>query len=221
MSEYKLMTEAPLNDWTAIQLSEYLRSKGLGDYAELFLNNNVTGSVAHRLTEANLKEMGVSKVGDRLAIMQALETLRKAKKLQEREKVIWTGTEQLYFSRYDALCSTCCGCCPDDPAQYKLMTNHLEIKTQQPNRCGPCKFCWGHAYEIDNIDLSEIRDVDMQGVSPTCFNACCCCGAPQEHLRLTTGAEGEKVLRLKKGQGTDLQRKIKNQVEQMQVMERS
>jgi len=121
MSEYILATEPPLNEWTAVQLSEYLRGEGLGDYAELFLNNNVTGSIAHRISEQNLKEMGVDKVGDRLSIMHALVKLKKAKKLQEREKVI----------------------------------------------------------------------------------------------------EGEKVLRLRKGEGTDVHRKIKNQVEQMQRMERS
>lgn len=221
MSEYNLADKAPLDEWNAVELSEYIKNKGLGDYAEVFLQNNVTGSVAHRLTEHNLKEMGVDKVGDRLQLMQALETLKKAKKVQAREKVIWEGTEILYFSQYDQCCSTCCGCCPDDPAEYKLMTNHLEIRTQYPNRCGPCKCCWGHRYEIDNIDLSEIRDIDLQGVSPTFFNACCCCGAPQEHVHITTGAEGEKVMKLRKDEGVDVQRKIKNQVEQMQRMERS
>jgi hypothetical protein len=30
----------------------------------------------------------------------------------------------------------------------------LEIKAQNKNRCGPCKCCYGHSYEVDNVDLS-------------------------------------------------------------------
>ena len=45
------------------------------------------------------------------AIMEALETLKRAQKQQDREKVLWEGTELLYLSCWDGCWSTCCGGC--------------------------------------------------------------------------------------------------------------
>ena len=42
---------------------------------ELFVGNRVQGDVLFSLTEENLKEMGVSKVGDRLLITDITQTL--------------------------------------------------------------------------------------------------------------------------------------------------
>jgi len=220
MSEYKLSDE-PLVKWEAADIAGYLKSKGLEDFSEFFLSNGITGQVLHRLEDNDLKEMGVTKVGDRLKIMEALETLKKAKTLQDREKVIWEGTEILYFSSGHQCFVTCCGCCPQDPSEYKLMSNNLEIKTQNPCRCGPIRCCCGHSYDIDNVDVSGIVDADVKGVSPPCLYQICCCGAMQEHIHVETAAEGEKILRLPKGEGQAAARKIKNQVETMQMMERS
>jgi len=208
--------------WDSLKLSQYLTAKGLGDYAEMFLENSIDGKVAHRLDDQNLKEMGVSKVGDRLKLMEALEALKKAQQQQARELVIWEGKELLYVSWFDRICKTCCGCFPDDPSMYKLTNSHFEIKLVQPRRCGPCKLpCLSKQYHIDNVDLSHITDADVKGVPPSCFHQCCCCGKVQEHVILTTSVEGNKVLKLPKGEGQVAARKIKNQVEVMQRMERS
>lgn len=220
MSEY-LLSDDPLKAWTAQKLSEYIAAKGLGDYSEFFLEHNIDGKVAHRLDDSNLKEMGVSKVGDRLKLLEALEALKKAQQQQTREVTIWEGEEVLYFSCYQRLCSTCCGCCPEDPSQYKLQNANLEIKLVEHNRCGPCVCCYGHKYTIDHIDLSQITDADVEGVPPTCFQQCCCCGATQEWVHIKTSSEGEKILKLHTQEGQVAVRKIKNQVEIMQRMERS
>eukprot|EP00543_Licmophora_paradoxa_P006327 CAMPEP_0202449310 /NCGR_PEP_ID=MMETSP1360-20130828/8049_1 /ASSEMBLY_ACC=CAM_ASM_000848 /TAXON_ID=515479 /ORGANISM="Licmophora paradoxa, Strain CCMP2313" /LENGTH=219 /DNA_ID=CAMNT_0049067189 /DNA_START=20 /DNA_END=679 /DNA_ORIENTATION=- len=219
MSEYHLSTQ-PFQEWDAHELAEYIRSKGLADYCETFESNNVSGAVAHRLTDSDLKDMGITKVGDRLLLMQALETVKKAQKQLDREKVIWEGTEVLYFSCYDQNCSTCCGCCPDDPSEYKLRSNQLEIKTVDPCRVGPIRCCCFSSYQIDNVDLSGIQSADVEGVPPGCFHQICC-GAPQEHIHVLTSGEGEKILKLKQDEGQEVARKIKNQVEAMQRMERS
>lgn len=219
MSEYQLAADTPLEEWDSIQVAEYLKSKDLGDYSEMFIENNVTGAVAHRLDNKSLAEIGVQKVGDRLQVMQALETLKKARKLQEREKVIWTGVENQYFSCYDENCATCCGCIPDIPSEYTIKANTLEIKTQYPNMCGPVKCCYGHSWEIDNIDISEIRDIDLKLVAPSCFLGICCCGDPIVTVIIKT--DKETILKLEEGQGEEVQLKIKNQVEAMQILERS
>jgi len=221
MSEY-LLSDEPFKDWDAIKLADYLTAKGLGNYAELFLENSINGQIAHRLDDHTLKDMGVTKVGDRLKLLEALEALKKAQQQQARELTVWQGTELLYVSWFDRLCQTCCGCAPDDPSHYKLTNSHFEIKLVQPRRCGPCKICClSSIYHIDNIDLSHITDADVKGVPPSCFHQCCCCGKVQEHVLLKTSAEGEKILKLPKGEGQVAARKIKNQVEIMQRMERS
>ncbi len=218
MAEYQL-SAAPLEKWDSIQVAEYLKSKGLGDYSELFIENNVTGAVAHRLDNKSLAEIGMQKVGDRLHVLEALETLKKARRLQEREKVIWTGKEKMYFSCCDACCASCCGCCPDTPSEYTVKTNSVEIKTHHTNMCGPCKCCFGNSWEIDNIDMSTIREVDLKLVSPGCFHGICCCGNPIVSVIIKT--DKQTILKLKEGEGKEAQLKIKNQVEAMQILERS
>lgn len=219
MSEY-LMSDVPFEKWNSQQLADYVSSKGLGDYSEMMMENNITGQVAHRLTDSDLTEMGITKVGDRLKMMQALESLKKAQQQQKREQVLWEGKEVLYFSCWDKACSTCCGCCPDDPSTYKLTSTHLEIKTVEQFRIGPITCCCGHSYEIDNVDLSGINDADVKGVPPSCWQQCCC-GATQEHVCIKTSSEGDKILKLPEGEGQTVARTIKNQVEVMQRMERN
>ncbi|KAL7565967.1 hypothetical protein ACA910_008422 [Epithemia clementina (nom. ined.)] len=212
-------------NWNSVELANYLKQQGCGDnYAELFLQNKITGQEAPDLKDDTLKEMGITIVGDRLRITKALQQLRQSQAQAEREEVLWQGHELLYVSWFQQCCQTCAGCCPQDAATYTLRSHHLEIKTVHPCRCGPLVCCGslcGATYEIDNIDLSEITDADVKGVPPGCCQAICCCGVTQEHVILTTGAEGEKVLKLPKDVGQDVARRVKNQVEIMQRMERS
>ena len=209
------------SNWTATQLADYLKTKGLDDYAEVFVSNNITGQVAPSLTDENLKEMGISVVGDRLRIIQALQQLKASQAQQDREKVVWQGEEVLYVSWFHQCCSTCGGCCPQDASTYTLRSNHLEIKTVHPCRLGPITCCCGERYDIDNIDLSEVTDTDVEGVPPGCLQQVCCCGDTLEHVKIQTSSEGEKVLILHKDVGQDVARRLKNQVETMQQMERS
>jgi len=52
-----------------------LKAVGLEEYMELFVEHRVQGDVIFNLTEENLKEMGVDKVGDRLLITDITQTL--------------------------------------------------------------------------------------------------------------------------------------------------
>ena len=140
---------------------------------------------------------------------------------KDREKVIWTGKEELYFTCWDKCLSTCCGCCPDDPDIYKLTGTHLSIKHVDVPRCGPIRCCCGTKYHIDNVDLSHVTDVDINGVPPSCCQQVCC-GKKQEHVVVkSSGGQETKVLKLTKEEGSVCCRKILNAVEVMQRMERS
>lgn len=138
--------------WSAHDFAEHLKTKcGLGQYYEMVVQHDVTGKVAPRLSESDLKEMGIKSIGDRKRFQEAVETMQKSARKKEREKVIWEGKEVLWFSCWDAACGTCCGCCPADPSTYRLTGTHLVIKTISPTRCGPVRCCCGHEYEIDNV----------------------------------------------------------------------
>ena len=56
-------------------MCKVLKAVGLGEYIDLFVDHRIQGDVIFNLTEENLKEMGVDKVGDRLLITDITQTL--------------------------------------------------------------------------------------------------------------------------------------------------
>jgi hypothetical protein len=145
--------------WSALELSDFLRSCGLGnDYSEMIVKHGITGQVAPRLTEHDLKEMGMGMIGDRKRFTAAIETVQKAARQVEREKTIWSADQVLWVSWWDGCRGTGCGGCPVDAAQYKLTGTHLQIKTPLTKRCGPIRCCCGHEYLLDNLDLTYVTE---------------------------------------------------------------
>lgn len=72
------LLETPFDEWSTNQLAEYFRGKTDicdGDYSEMIATHKITGRVAHRLKDQDLKDMGVTTVGDRLAIMDEIEKI--------------------------------------------------------------------------------------------------------------------------------------------------
>jgi len=61
--------------WSVKDVCKVLNAVGLGEYMELFVEHRVQGDVLFNLTEENLKEMGIDKVGDRLLITDIVQTL--------------------------------------------------------------------------------------------------------------------------------------------------
>lgn len=218
------LVDTDFTTWSSLEVTAYIQSKEqIGNYAEMFQKHKIDGTIAHRLTDSDLKEMGVFAIGDRHRILSALEKLRMAKDQKDRERILWQGEEILYWSCCHKCCSTCCFMCTEDLEAYTLRANFLEIRRPDYNKCGSIKCCFGHSYQIDTVDLSNVRDVELEGVPPPCLQQCLCCAKSQEHVRvnLSEPKNGCELLRLRKGEGQDVSRKIKNQVEVMQVMERS
>ena len=209
------------HNWDAAQFAEYLKTTaGLGDYYETLIQHKVTGQVAPHLTDHDLKDMGISTVGDRKTFLNAISVLQKEQRKQEREKVIWEGEEVLFFSCWDRALGTCCGCCPVDASQYKLTGTHLVIKTVNPCRVGPMRCCCNHQYVIDNVDLTHVEDVDVKGIPAPCCLHTFCCGVSQDHVHAKSKSDGEKILKIAKGQGEVVARMISNQIEEAQKIER-
>ena len=61
--------------WTVKDVCKVLKAVNLGEYMELFVEHRIQGDVLFSLTEQNLQEMGVGKVGDRLLITDITQTL--------------------------------------------------------------------------------------------------------------------------------------------------
>eukprot|EP00908_Phaeocystis_cordata_P019726 Transcript_31326.p1 GENE.Transcript_31326~~Transcript_31326.p1 ORF type:complete len:402 (-),score=195.63 Transcript_31326:109-1272(-) len=61
--------------WTVKDVCKVLKAVGLEEYMELFVEHRVQGDVLFNLTEENLKEMDIDKIGDRLLITDITQTL--------------------------------------------------------------------------------------------------------------------------------------------------
>ena len=235
------MATIDIDTWDTNELASFLKNKAkLGDYSEMFVHHKISGRIAPLLTDQDLKDMGITIVGDRLRIKSLLHHMKWKKRYQSRNKVIWEDTERLYYSNAEQMCWTCCGLFPDDPSTYKLTNTHLKIKTVDPLRCGPIKCCCCYEYHVNNVDLSKIDDVDVVGVPSPCFARVFCCAPGKEIVELKTSTEdgttgtasnstkindnvamiGKLNIILKSGQGEHVSQLIMNQIEEAQVLER-
>ena len=61
--------------WSVKEVVGFLRALGLAEWSEAFLRNRIQGDVMFSLTEVTLDEMGVSKIGDRLYLVDCLQSL--------------------------------------------------------------------------------------------------------------------------------------------------
>ncbi len=61
--------------WTVREVTKWVRELGQTEWLALFERHRVQGDVMFSLTEPTLKEMGVSRIGDRLYLVDCLQTL--------------------------------------------------------------------------------------------------------------------------------------------------
>jgi hypothetical protein len=104
---------ADFEQWSAQDFASFLKKAGMADYGEVFLKHKISGRLAPLLKDMDLKEMGITIVGDRLRLKAIIQSLGRKKRYNTRTKIWWEGTEQLYFSDAERCLGTCGGCCPD------------------------------------------------------------------------------------------------------------
>uniref|UniRef100_A0A060T6Y2 mitogen-activated protein kinase kinase kinase n=1 Tax=Blastobotrys adeninivorans TaxID=409370 RepID=A0A060T6Y2_BLAAD len=66
----------PVKAWDRASLKDWLESIKCGQYLKVFEQNHISGDILLECDEAALKEMGIRKVGDRLRLALALDSLR-------------------------------------------------------------------------------------------------------------------------------------------------
>lgn len=211
MSEFKATNKKALSEWSTVDVANHLKKSGLQRYGEMFHTNNIDGTIASSMNEEHLKEMGVDNLGDRLKIVQILDSLKKAKQNEDDNEVLWKGKEVLYSSNTSWCFSTLCGLCnKQSPASYTLTRKALEIKKTNKKYCGPidCSCMCATGYDKDNVDLSKIIDVDVQGKKAACGG----CGSYDiEYIIIK--ADNTKELRVLKSESKVALPKIRAQVD--------
>jgi hypothetical protein len=67
----------------AMDIGGWLRGLGLGQYEASFRDNKIDADLLPQLTDAGLKDIGVSALGDRLRLLGAIAALDTAKPLAD------------------------------------------------------------------------------------------------------------------------------------------
>jgi mitogen-activated protein kinase kinase kinase len=65
-----------VQQWDESMVGEWLKSVNCGKYRQIFASNNINGDALLDCDQNILKEVGVTKVGDRIRIMVAVKALR-------------------------------------------------------------------------------------------------------------------------------------------------
>lgn len=148
------------------QVEEWLKEKGFGkpEYERKFIEQDINGKNFLLLDNTDLKEIGISSLGDRLAIRRELKTLQNEERRRVRLQMIAEETEAYNGTCFGENIATCCGIFPRDPAKYVLYPTKLKIKSYEVYRlCGTIKcICCGGEWSTDNIALDKIRDIDAK-----------------------------------------------------------
>lgn len=63
-----------VEDWEAADVAEWLCGLGLGEYKSIFIDNDIRGPNLLDLTKADLKELGVTKLGHRITLTKEINT---------------------------------------------------------------------------------------------------------------------------------------------------
>lgn len=213
------------SNWSSKKLAHHIAESGLGDYSEMIMQHKITGKLALILGDQDLKDMGVTVIGDRLRLKEALGSLKSKSKysLNSRSHVLWEGVEKRYYNDSEKDFATCFGIMPDDPGTYKLTGTHLKIKTVHPLRFGPAHLrCW-FEYGLQNVDLTQIADIDVMTTAAPCPQRVFCCARGRDVIDIKTNASPRKrvILLVNEGEGDYVSNMIMTQAEEASHMDRS
>ncbi|KAL3893563.1 MAG: hypothetical protein SGARI_008091 [Bacillariaceae sp.] len=101
-SKYKAMKDhtdllSDYHTWDEDKLGVYFKRRGLGKYVEMLKKHKITGQLAPLLSDDDLREMGVTIIGDRLMFRRHLKELSRRERQNTRMDSIWEGEERIFF----------------------------------------------------------------------------------------------------------------------------
>jgi len=88
-----------INDWTTYDVCEWLIANGLDDIVEYISKNAINGMVLKNLTDKELIEIGITKIGHRKKILATLKEIIEEPNIETREMDLIS--ESTLTSSYD------------------------------------------------------------------------------------------------------------------------
>jgi len=88
--------------WNAEELAGFISNQGLESYSHTIIDHKITGKLAPLLSEMDLKEMGITCIGDRLRFRLIVDNLKIKKRSLKRTQIVWEGRERIYYSEVTA-----------------------------------------------------------------------------------------------------------------------
>lgn len=154
--------------WDIHEVCSWLRSAGFDDVVHCFEKHQISGPVLPKLTDAILKEIGVEIVGRRVLLMNEICKVQALARSEWRNSALWSATQYREGPCNNVLpygwpfaCESCTGL----PDNYTLTNSKLNITRNEKNCNTPCTGFCGFTIHSDNIDLSDITDVDVQAMT--------------------------------------------------------
>jgi hypothetical protein len=120
------------------EVREWLENEGLAQYATLFQAQNVSGAEVPYLSDENLKQLGISKVGHRIKLLNSAKNFKRTLQNWQRNETIFEC--QNWHLRPRA--------CVFFPTKYRLTPAAIVVYNPQPSQCG---------YDMDQIDVTTVR----------------------------------------------------------------
>lgn len=142
--EFKQMGVA--QQWNEDDVCKWLENISMGQYATKFKQNYITGNELLMLQPANLKEIGVDKVGHRIRILEELSKSQQIMAVAQRHAEIMTFTKFYWIPALVVF-----------PLKYKLTPSRIEIEQKRP---------FGTTHE--QIDMEAVKDIQLD--TTCCFS---------------------------------------------------
>jgi hypothetical protein len=157
-----------ITKWEVSEVCAWLNSAGFGDMSPIFQKHQISGPVLPKLNDAVLREMGVEIVGRRVLLMNEICKVQAMARAEWRNHVVWANPQYregpcngtLPFG-FPFSCDSCVGL----PNMYTLTNSKLNITRAEKNLNTPCTGFCGFTIHSDNIDLSDVTDVDVRAAT--------------------------------------------------------
>lgn len=156
----KLVTQ-----WTVDEVCDWLARTGYVDLVPFFRKHAVSGPVLPKLSDSLLKEMGIDIIGRRVLLLGEVVKIQAIARSEWRAQVLWSSEQYREGPCNNALpfgfpCAV--ESCIGRPNRYTLTNSKLNILRSEKNCNTPCTGFCGFTIDSDNIDVSDIVDVDVR-----------------------------------------------------------
>eukprot|EP00466_Bigelowiella_natans_P008376 jgi/Bigna1/78726/fgenesh1_pg.56_\ len=208
-----------MEKWDVKQTGEYISSLGFKDISEIFMAHKIDGSLLPTIGKAEMKEMGVKVLGDRLKFLKINNKNRVMARRVWRDTVIWEGQEFREGPCGDMLPFGFPYCCwTGVPDKYKVTNAKFTalMKTYHEASTFPC--LTDKTIHANNFDLTTINDVDY---TEEVLGACSCCDVAASKVMISTKRGEMTTMVLKEGMAKEVSEIIRNAVEENTLREAS